>query len=69
MWDVISRDYDQDVSAEQCLRSVIDSARVGSVVLFHDNYKAEKSLKYVLPRVIAHYSGLGYSFQSMDSQL
>ena len=36
---------------------------------FSDNYKAEKSLKYVLPRVLSHYSELGYSFKSMDNQL
>lgn len=65
MWDVISYDY-ETITEEQCLENVLRNAREGSIVLFHDNIKAEKNLKYALPRVLAHYHNLGYKFLRID---
>lgn len=65
LWDVISYDY-ETISEEQCLGNVIRNAREGSVVVFHDNIKAEKNLRYVLPKVLAYYHNLGYQFLRID---
>ncbi|MDN3723319.1 polysaccharide deacetylase family protein [Aequorivita sp. SDUM287046] len=52
MWDIISYDYDAKVSEEKCLQNVLKNLRSGSVVVFHDSLKAEKNLRYVLPKVL-----------------
>ncbi len=52
MWDIISYDYGTNVSEEKCLQNVLKNIRSGSVVVFHDSLKAEKNLRYVLPKVL-----------------
>lgn len=52
MWDVLSYDYDGSISEEKCLQNVLKSTKPGSVVVFHDSLKAEKNLRYVLPKVL-----------------
>ncbi len=68
MWNVLSRDYDSNVSAERCLENVIENAGNGSIIVFHDNYKSEKSLRYVLPRVLEHFSGKGFGFGKIKGE-
>lgn len=65
MWDVISYDYEK-ISPDRCLKIVLDNTRNGSIVVFHDNIKAEKNLKYSLPKVLEHYGQLGYNFKAID---
>lgn len=61
MWDVISYDYAK-ITPKVCLKKVTDNVKNGSIVLFHDNPKAEKNLKYALPKTIEHFLKLDYSF-------
>lgn len=65
MWSILSKDYDRNISSEKCLSNVIDNAGEGSVVVFHDSLKAEKHLRFVLPKVLEHFSKKGYSFESL----
>jgi peptidoglycan-N-acetylglucosamine deacetylase len=69
MWDVLSGDFDQEISKDDCLNNVILSARRGSVVVFHDSLKAESRMKYALPRVLEHFSAKGYRFESLENVL
>jgi peptidoglycan-N-acetylglucosamine deacetylase len=64
LWDVISYDY-ENIEAEDCAGNVIRNAHNGSIVLFHDNLKAERNLKHALPRVLEHFSALGYRFEAL----
>ena len=52
MWDVLSYDFDSTISAEKCLEHVISNTEQGSIIVFHDSLKAEKNLKYALPKAI-----------------
>jgi peptidoglycan/xylan/chitin deacetylase (PgdA/CDA1 family) len=52
MWDIISYDYDANTSPENCLQNVLKNIKPGSVIVFHDSLKAEKNLRYVLPKVL-----------------
>ncbi|MFT6335520.1 MAG: peptidoglycan/xylan/chitin deacetylase (PgdA/CDA1 family) [Halioglobus sp.] len=52
MWDILSGDFDSNLSAEKCLSNVTSKARGGSIIVFHDSVKAIDKLKFVLPRVI-----------------
>jgi peptidoglycan/xylan/chitin deacetylase (PgdA/CDA1 family) len=67
MWDVLSGDFDKTLSVERCLRNSIKAVRPGSVIVFHDSYKAEQRLMYVLPRLIEHFLEQEYSFKSIPS--
>jgi len=62
MWDVLSVDYNSNLSSERCLRNTIGATRNGSVIVFHDSFKAEKNLMYALPRYVEHFSSLGFEF-------
>jgi len=65
MWDVLSKDYDKTVLAEKCLQRVISKSKPGSVIVFHDSAKAEKNLRYALPRVLEYFSEKNFSFRAL----
>jgi peptidoglycan/xylan/chitin deacetylase (PgdA/CDA1 family) len=52
MWDVLAIDYNDGLSS-----------RPGSIIVFHDSYKAEKNLTFVLPKYIEHFLTLGFEFK------
>jgi len=54
MWDVLSADFDRNISPQQCLENVLKNVTAGSVVVFHDSEKAFPNLQYVLPIVLKH---------------
>ncbi len=63
-WDVISYDY-ENITPEQCLRNVLRHSKAGSIVLFHDNLKAEHNVKYALTQTLQHFSEKGFKFRSI----
>ena len=67
MWDVLSADFDKDISPEDCFQNVIQNADQGSIVVFHDSLKAATNLRYALPLVLDHFTSLGYTFSSLNS--
>ncbi|HUH47316.1 MAG TPA: polysaccharide deacetylase family protein [Arenibacter sp.] len=60
MWKIISYDFDAGISEEECLQNVLGKIRPGSVVVFHDSLKAEKNLRYVLPKVLDYIGKKGW---------
>jgi peptidoglycan/xylan/chitin deacetylase (PgdA/CDA1 family) len=62
MWDVISCDFDERVSAEQVEKNVLENATNGSIIVFHDSVKAAPRMLEVLPAILKHYTELGFSF-------
>lgn len=68
MWDVLSGDFDARLTPEQCFHNVVTNAGPGSIVVFHDSRKAEQRLISALPRVLEHYSALGYRFESLNEE-
>lgn len=66
MWDVLSGDFDKDISPEDCFQNVIQHAAQGSIVVFHDSLKAENNLRYALPLVLEHFTKLGYQFLALN---
>ena len=63
MWDVVTRDYSRFMSPEQVLQNVKQYSRNGSIIVFHDSLKAEKNLRYALPKAIEWLLGEGYRFE------
>ncbi len=65
MWSVLSADYNARLAPEICLQNTIKATHPGAIVVFHDSQKAKKNLEYVLPRYLAHFSNLGYTFKAL----
>ena len=65
LWDVISYDY-EEIAKTTCAVNVIRNTKNGSIVLFHDNWKAEENLKYALPLFLEHFTKLNYSFKPLE---
>lgn len=68
MWDVLSGDFDVNISPDQVLRNVVQNAGPGSIVVFHDSIKSKERLEYALPRVLAYFAAEGYSFDALHPQ-
>ena len=60
MWDVLSGDFSKNISKEKCLQNVLKNTNPGSIIVFHDSLKAEKNLRYVLPKVLEFISEKGW---------
>lgn len=63
MWDVVTRDYSKHMTPEQVLDNVKKYTRDGSIIVFHDSLKAEKNMKYALPKSIEWLKEQGYTFK------
>lgn len=65
MWDVLSADFDTNLTPEASLSYVLYHARPGSIVLFHDSDKAWNRMSVALPKVLQHFAEEGYSFEAI----
>lgn len=65
MWDVMSYDFDENLSADVCLKNVVDNVQNGSIVVFHDSVKAFARLKVILPLILKQLIKEGYSFSAL----
>ncbi len=66
MWDVLSEDYNKEISGEKCFQNVVSSASNGSIIVFHDSEKARERVLYALPKVMEHFSKLSFSFKAIS---
>jgi peptidoglycan/xylan/chitin deacetylase (PgdA/CDA1 family) len=66
MWDVLSFDWEKDVSEAQCLDNVISKSKSGSIIVFHDSIKASKNMMYTLPKVLEKLSQEGFEFKTLN---
>ena len=67
MWDILSGDFDPNITVEKCLNNVIRNVEPGSVIVFHDSIKAWEKLKIVLPVVLEYLSQKGFVSDSLFS--
>jgi len=69
MWDVLSGDFDPNITKEKCLSNVVRNAKAGSIIVFHDSKKAKEKLEFTLPQVLQHFSEEGYQFAALNDQV
>lgn len=65
MWDILSGDFDVNLSPEKCLKNVLKHTQEGSIVVFHDSLKAWDRLEYTLPKAMEFWSSKGYQFKAL----
>lgn len=65
MWDLVTRDYSKKMRPPQVLANVMQYARNGSIITFHDSLKSwnNGNLEYALPRAIDFLKEQGYEFK------
>jgi peptidoglycan/xylan/chitin deacetylase (PgdA/CDA1 family) len=52
MWNVLSRDYNRNLSPKKCLRGTIRGLRGGDIISLHDSAKSFRNTSYVLPALL-----------------
>ena len=52
MWNVLSRDYNRNLSPKKCLRGTIRGLRGGDIISLHDSAKSFRNTNYVLPALL-----------------
>ncbi|HTD94774.1 MAG TPA: polysaccharide deacetylase family protein [Chitinophagaceae bacterium] len=67
MWDVLSGDFDEKLSGDDCLKNVILNAKNGSIVVFHDSEKAFPRLEYCLPIILEFFEKKGVRFEKIPN--
>jgi len=65
MWDVLSFDWDNSISKEDCFNNVVSKCKNGSIIVFHDSIKASNNMKFALPKVLEHFTEKGFSFKAI----
>ncbi|WP_276358851.1 polysaccharide deacetylase family protein [Daejeonella sp. H1SJ63] len=65
MWDVLSGDWDQNISPEKCIQNVLKNAKNGSIIVFHDSEKAYGRLEHTLPVVLTVLNEQGFGFKTL----
>jgi peptidoglycan-N-acetylglucosamine deacetylase len=68
MWDVLTRDWKQHLTAEDCFSIVKRKAGPGSIIVFHDSIKAEKRMLPALEKTLQYFSEKGFRFDRIPSQ-
>lgn len=65
MWDVLSADFDTEISPAECAENVLKNIQPGSIVIFHDSLKASKNLQYALPQTLDYLQKNGYKMEAI----
>ena len=68
-WDCLSYDFDTHLVSQDCFEATIQSAKPGSIVVFHDSLKAQSRLKPCLPLLLDTWLEEGYSFKTLPQAL
>ncbi len=66
MWTVLSADFDNQITPEQCFTHVKKNTEPGSIIVFHDSEKALPNMKYSLKKTLEFFSEEGYIFTAIE---
>lgn len=66
LWNVLSRDYNRNLSPKACLRGTIKGLRGGDIVSLHDSAKSFHNTSYVLPALLRTARELGLKCKILE---
>ncbi len=66
MWSVLTYDFSNKISEQQCLSNSITNVVPGSIIVFHDSIKASRNMYYALPLTIEHFLSEGWNFSLFE---
>jgi peptidoglycan-N-acetylglucosamine deacetylase len=62
MWSVLTGDFDTAALPATLLEKTLRHTRDGGILVLHDSPKAAGHCLFLLPRILEHYSGRGFTF-------
>ena len=65
-WDVLSGDFSNQLTPKECWENIVKYTQNGSIIVFHDSLKAEKNLKYILPKTLDFFKKKGFLFEKIN---
>ncbi len=65
MWDIITYDFDEGSTAQQCVERIKKHVRPGSIIVFHDSDRAWKRLQRALPETLEYLKSEGYKMEAI----
>lgn len=65
MWDLVTRDYSNRLTAADVVRNVQHYTRPGSIITFHDSLKSIDKLRTALPESIEWLLAQGYELRTL----
>jgi len=65
MWSLLTYDYLENLDKEKAFNKIKKYAKPGSIIVFHDNKKAEDNMKYLLPKTLEYLSERGFQFAAL----
>lgn len=69
MWTVLSGDYDQGLSEEDCALRTLSYVGPGAIYLFHDSERAEKKMFYALDKLLEKAGTEGFRCEKICENL
>ncbi len=67
MWDILSGDFDKNMTSIDCLTSVLSSYQKGSIIVLHDSLKSGQKLLEILPQLLSFFSNNHFKMSSINS--
>lgn len=67
MWDILSGDFDTNITGAECLENVLQTIEPGSIVVFHDSDKARERLEVALPGVLKYCKEQGWAIKALPA--
>ena len=64
-WNILSYDFDKNLNQEKAFKKLVRHTKSGSILVFHDSWKAFDNLNVLLPRYLEYFSKLGYKFEKI----
>lgn len=64
-WSLLSGDFDPKLKTKKALKVLTSKTKNGDIIVFHDSAKAEKNLKFLLPKYIDHCLKKGHKFAAL----
>ncbi|MDB4083196.1 polysaccharide deacetylase family protein [Vicingaceae bacterium] len=67
MWSALSQDYDEKISPEKCAEIACGRWQNGSIIVFHDSFKAKVNMLHALKEVLQKAQREGWSCSALGS--
>ena len=65
MWDIMPGDFDDSLTIDNCIKYINQNVTNGSIIVLHENQKAETKVINILEWILKKYSSDGYSFRAI----
>lgn len=60
LWDVMSDDYDLNITVDEVIKKVTSQVKEGSIVVFHDTIQAKERLFEALPYLLSYFKKMKF---------